>query len=57
MTETSQPGKVCILIAKEYELTVPLDEPLGDRTVIGSDGERIPLAKPGARLPAPSEAR
>ncbi|MFV0136445.1 hypothetical protein ACLGIH_25105 [Streptomyces sp. HMX87] len=57
VTETSQPGKVCILIAKEYELTVPLDEPLGDRTVVGSDGEKIPLAKPGARLPAPSGTR
>ncbi|CAM5716217.1 hypothetical protein SVIOM342S_01432 [Streptomyces violaceorubidus] len=54
VTETPHPDKVCILIAKEYERTVPLDEPLGDRTVVGSDGKDIPVHKPGARLPAPS---
>ncbi|MDG9725311.1 MULTISPECIES: hypothetical protein [unclassified Streptomyces] len=57
VTETPRPEKVCILIAKEYERTVRLDEPLGDRTVVGSDGEKIPVHKPGARLPAPSGAR
>ncbi|AQS69967.1 hypothetical protein [Streptomyces pactum] len=57
VTETPRPGKVCILIAKEYARTVPLDEPLGDRTVVGSDGEEIPVHKPGARLPAPSGSR
>ncbi|ANB06018.1 hypothetical protein SAM40697_2058 [Streptomyces ambofaciens] len=57
VTETPRPGKVCILIAKEYERTVPLDEPLGDRTVVGPDGEKIPAHKPGARLPAPSGSR
>ncbi|MEG3626301.1 hypothetical protein V5O46_01145 [Streptomyces sp. C6-003] len=56
VTESSRPGEVCILIAKEYELTVQLDGPLGDRTVVGADGEPIPVAKPGARLPAPSDA-
>ncbi|MFK0115851.1 hypothetical protein [Streptomyces sp. NPDC090994] len=54
VTEHSDPDRVCVLIAKEYELTVELDEPLGDRAVVGSDGERIPLAKEGARLPAPT---
>ncbi|GAA3988760.1 membrane protein [Streptomyces marokkonensis] len=57
VTETPHPDKVCILIAKEYERTVPLDEPLGDRTVVSSDGEEIPVHKPGARLPAPSGNR
>lgn len=57
VTETSEPGKVCILIAKEYERTVQLDEPLGDRAVVGSDGKEIPVHKPGARLPVPSGGR
>ncbi|MCL7423649.1 hypothetical protein [Streptomyces sp. YS415] len=54
VTETPWPGKVCILIAKEYHRTVPLDEPVGDRKVVGQDGEAIPLEKPGARLPETS---
>ncbi|WP_320778530.1 hypothetical protein [Streptomyces sp. CRN 30] len=53
VTETSDPEKVCILIAEEYERTVRLKEPLGSRSVVGSDGEEIPLAKKGARLPDP----
>ncbi|MEU2969918.1 hypothetical protein ABZ687_33705 [Streptomyces ardesiacus] len=57
VTETPHPDKVCILIAKEYERTVRLDKPLGDRTVVDSHGESVPLHKPGARLPAPSGAR
>ncbi|MFG2677853.1 hypothetical protein [Streptomyces sp. NPDC048392] len=57
VTETPHPDKVCILIAKEYERTVPLDEPLGDRKVVGSDGGKVPVHKPGARLPAPSGGR
>ncbi|MDA4892418.1 hypothetical protein PFZ55_36665 [Streptomyces sp. MS2A] len=57
VTETPHPDKVCILIAKEYERTVRLDEPLGDRTVVGSDGKDVPVHKPGARLPAPSGGR
>ncbi|MBU6534814.1 hypothetical protein [Streptomyces mayonensis] len=57
VTETPHPGKVCILIAKEYERTVRLDEPLADRKVVGADGERVPAYKPGARLPAPAEGR
>ncbi len=57
VTETPHPEKVCILIAKEYERTVRLDAPLGDRAVVGPDGERIPPHKPGARLPAPPGVR
>ncbi|WP_230196179.1 hypothetical protein [Streptomyces coriariae] len=51
VTETPWKDKVCILIAKEYHQTVHLDESLGSRKVVGSDGAAIPLEKPGARLP------
>ncbi|MET7477850.1 hypothetical protein ABZT17_26275 [Streptomyces sp. NPDC005648] len=51
VTETPWKGKVCIMIAKEMTRTLQLDSPLGDRTVVGSDGKEIPLVKPGARLP------
>lgn len=56
VTQTPWPDKVCILIAKEYQLSVHLDRPLGDRKVVGSDGSQIPRQKPGARLPAPPRA-
>ncbi|MBZ3903219.1 hypothetical protein [Streptomyces griseiscabiei] len=42
VTDTPWEGKVCIMIAKAMERTVRLDEPLGDRKVVGSDGEVIP---------------
>ncbi|MFI5676195.1 hypothetical protein [Streptomyces cellulosae] len=54
VTETRWPDKVCILIAKVYEKTVQLNEPLGDRTVVGSDGKQVPLEK-AARLPRTPE--
>ncbi|MFF9805436.1 hypothetical protein ACF1G5_09930 [Streptomyces coeruleorubidus] len=53
VTSTPWPDKVCILIAKQFQRTVRLDEPLGDREVVGSNGKAVPLAKEGARLPAP----
>ncbi|MFF7795891.1 hypothetical protein [Streptomyces sp. NPDC007991] len=53
VTSTPWPGKICIMIAKQFEKTVRLDQPLGDRAVVGSDGKGVPLAKEGARLPAP----
>lgn len=53
VTSTSWPGAICIMIAKQFQQTVQLDEPLGDRAVVGSDGKGVPLAKEGARLPAP----
>ncbi|WP_217209464.1 hypothetical protein [Streptomyces sp. AC550_RSS872] len=52
VTETSQSDQVCIQIAKVFHRTVQLDEPLGDRKVVGTDGQAVPLEKPGARLPA-----
>ncbi|MFD5128250.1 hypothetical protein [Streptomyces olindensis] len=53
VTSTPWPDKVCILIAKQFQETVRLDEPLGDRKVVGEDGKAVPLAREGARLPAP----
>ncbi|MFC9547649.1 hypothetical protein ACFTXK_23885 [Streptomyces sp. NPDC056956] len=55
VTEKPWPGKVCILIARQYQQTVRLDAPLGDRRVVDEDGESVPLRKDGARLPAPPE--
>ncbi|MGW7379384.1 hypothetical protein [Streptomyces sp. NPDC054794] len=57
VTETPWPDKVCVLIAKQYAQTVRLDQPLGTRKVVGTDGSAVPLTKPGARLPAPPSAR
>lgn len=51
VTETPRPDKVCIMIAKVQHRTVRLDAPLGDRAVVEADGSRVPLEKPGARLP------
>ncbi|MCK8432253.1 hypothetical protein G3I77_04175 [Streptomyces sp. D2-8] len=53
VTSTPWPDKVCVMIAKQFQETVPLDEPLGDRAVVDTDGKAVPLAKEGARLPAP----
>ncbi|MFJ9003576.1 hypothetical protein [Streptomyces canus] len=57
VTYTPWPDKVCIMIAKEIQKTVPLKEPLGDRKVVSTDGKEIPLKKAGARLPETSGAR
>ncbi|MEU6356664.1 hypothetical protein ABZ896_46420 [Streptomyces sp. NPDC047072] len=58
VTYTPWPDKVCIMIAKEIQKTVPLDASLGDRKVVGSDGKEIPQRKAGsARLPETSGAR
>ncbi|MEU6812126.1 hypothetical protein ABZ920_24745 [Streptomyces sp. NPDC046831] len=54
VTEEPRAGTVCIMIAKVQERTVRLDRPLGDRTVVGSDGRAVPQARPGARLPEAS---
>ncbi|MGX1269494.1 hypothetical protein [Streptomyces phaeoluteigriseus] len=51
VTEKPWPDAICIKIAKFFHRTVQLDEPLGDRTVVGADGKQVPLEKPGARLP------
>ncbi|MFE7174734.1 hypothetical protein [Streptomyces sp. NPDC057616] len=51
VTEKPWKGKVCIMIAKELHRTVQLDQPVGDRTVKGSDGKALAQQKQGARLP------
>ncbi|MFF4831289.1 hypothetical protein [Streptomyces sp. NPDC001315] len=51
VTAKPWPNKICIKIAKVFHQTVQLDEPLGARKVVGSDGKAIPLEKAGARLP------
>ncbi|WP_338676233.1 hypothetical protein V1460_27085 [Streptomyces sp. SCSIO 30461] len=44
ITETRKdPGKVCILIAKELTTEVTLDKPLGDRKVVEPTGQAVPL--------------
>ncbi|WP_415950780.1 hypothetical protein [Streptomyces sp. KLOTTS4A1] len=43
VTGTPQkPGTYCIMIAKELTATVELEQPLGDRVVVGADGVPIP---------------
>ncbi|MFJ4003444.1 hypothetical protein ACIPWL_08320 [Streptomyces sp. NPDC090023] len=42
--EKPQPGN-CVAMAKEYARTVSLDAPLGDRAVVGTDGDRVPRAE------------
>ncbi|MFI8346111.1 hypothetical protein [Streptomyces sp. NPDC085596] len=44
VTEKPRPGN-CIAIGKEYTRTVPLDAPLADREVVGTDGDRVPKAE------------
>ncbi|MFE9875126.1 hypothetical protein [Streptomyces sp. NPDC005784] len=41
VTEKPWKNRICILIAKIYEKTVHLDEPLDGRTVVGTDGKAI----------------
>ncbi|AVH59174.1 MULTISPECIES: hypothetical protein [Streptomyces] len=53
VTEKPWKDKVCILIAMVYEKTVHLDQPLGDREVVGSDGRKIPEGK----LPGPESVQ
>ncbi|MGW1951962.1 hypothetical protein ACWCPI_04240 [Streptomyces sp. NPDC001920] len=51
VTETSRPDTICIQVAKVFHRTVQLDEPIGDRKVVGTDGQALPLEKPGSVLP------
>ncbi|MEU5592271.1 hypothetical protein [Streptomyces sp. NPDC020298] len=54
VTEKPWPNKICVMIAKVYHRTVHLDQPLGDRKVVGSDGQEIQKELPGTRLPKTS---
>ncbi|MEW2508508.1 hypothetical protein [Streptomyces sp. NPDC046870] len=51
VTERPWPGRVCVLIAKEYVKTVTLGAPLDGRRVVGADGTAVPKAKPGSLRP------
>ncbi|EDY45988.1 large membrane protein [Streptomyces sp. SPB074] len=44
LTEEKEPGKVCVLMAKELTRSVTLDRPLGERTVVTTAGEEVPAA-------------
>ncbi|WP_330236582.1 hypothetical protein [Streptomyces sp. NBC_00566] len=46
VTEKPRPGN-CVMIGKEYTRTVSLDAPLADRTVVGTDGGRVPKSERG----------
>ncbi|WP_265566534.1 hypothetical protein [Streptomyces hygroscopicus] len=54
VTETPWPGKVCIMIAKVYHTTFHLMAPLGDRQVVGPDGQAIPKLTAATLPQAPS---
>ncbi|MEV6501344.1 hypothetical protein [Streptomyces prunicolor] len=47
VTATPWPDKICVMIAKVYHQTVQLKAPVGDRKVVGPDGEAIPAEKAG----------
>ncbi|MFF8446215.1 hypothetical protein ACF06Q_00780 [Streptomyces leeuwenhoekii] len=51
VTAASRPEQVCIMIAQRYRLAVRLEEPLGDRAVVGSDGRPVPPEKTRGTLP------
>ncbi|MEU6442572.1 hypothetical protein [Streptomyces sp. NPDC047046] len=42
LTEEKEPGKVCVMVAKDLTRSVTLDRPLGDRTVVTTTGESVP---------------
>jgi hypothetical protein len=44
LTEEREPGKVCVLVAKDLTRSVTLDRPLGDREVVTTGGEPVPAA-------------
>ncbi|MEV6505428.1 hypothetical protein [Streptomyces sp. NPDC051642] len=57
VTDTPWPDKVCVMIAKIYHQTVQLKTPVGDRTVVGPDGAKIPVEKKVEVGAGPSLAR
>ncbi|WP_433342763.1 hypothetical protein [Streptomyces sp. CA-253872] len=44
LTEEKEPGKICVMIAKDLTRSVTLDRPLGDRSVVTTEGEPVPAA-------------
>ncbi|WP_327404669.1 hypothetical protein OG194_34410 [Streptomyces sp. NBC_01288] len=57
VTDTPWPNKICVMIAKIYHQTVQLKAPVGDRTVVGADGTKIPVEKKVEVGAGPSLAR
>ncbi|MFJ7148109.1 hypothetical protein ACIQVT_07895 [Streptomyces sp. NPDC100445] len=51
VTETPWPGRVCVLIAREYVKTVRLGAPLDGRSVVGTDGREVARAVAGSLRP------
>ncbi|MCI0385610.1 hypothetical protein [Streptomyces sp. CNQ085] len=40
--EPREPGRACVLVAKDMTVEVELDEPVGDREILDEEGERLP---------------
>ncbi|MFI5884176.1 hypothetical protein [Streptomyces sp. NPDC051554] len=57
VTDTPWPNKICVMIAKIYHQTVQLKAPVGDRSVVGPDGTKIPVEKKVEVGAGPSLAR
>ncbi|MFD5626222.1 hypothetical protein [Streptomyces sp. NPDC127072] len=57
VTGRSKPGQVCIMIAKAMDLKVPLDKPLGDREVMGTNGKEIPEGTDLGAVEKPEQPR
>ncbi|MEV8542219.1 hypothetical protein [Streptomyces sp. NPDC051572] len=57
VTDTPWPNKICVMIAKIYHQTVQLKAPVGERSVVGPDGTKIPVEKKVEVGAGPSLAR
>ncbi|MFP8885099.1 hypothetical protein [Streptomyces mangrovi] len=44
--EPREPGRACVLVAKDMTVEVELDEPVGDREILDEEGERLPEGAP-----------
>ncbi|MFP8962635.1 hypothetical protein ACLIYP_19055 [Streptomyces nanhaiensis] len=44
--EPREPGRACVMVAKDMTVEVELDEPAGDREILDEEGERLPEGAP-----------
>lgn len=44
--EPREPGRACVLVAKDMTVEVELDGPVGDREILDEEGERLPEGAP-----------
>ncbi|GAA3617088.1 hypothetical protein ACG5V6_18495 [Streptomyces chitinivorans] len=44
--EPREPGRACVMVAKDMTVEVGLDEPVGDRDIVDGKGERLPEGAP-----------